>query len=170
MSETTATPRTVSTVEYRTPEQEQAAKGRNVAPAQELELEDINPLNAHLFKENRWREYFERLRREDPVHLNELETAGRYWSVTKYDDIKTVSSDWETFSSEFGMTLGFIIGIILFVAFHVLNLFLSSLAAFIHSLRLCFVEFLLKFYEGGGRKYAPFHLRPKRYVIVGAKL
>jgi len=69
-----------------------------------------------------------------------------------------------------GMTLGFIIGIILFTVFHVLNLFLSSLAAFIHSLRLCFVEFLLKFYEGGGRKYAPFHLRPKRYVIVGAKL
>ena len=69
-----------------------------------------------------------------------------------------------------GTTLGLIIGIILFAVFHVLNLFLSSLAAFIHSLRLCFVEFLLKFYEGGGRKYAPFHLRPKRYVIVGAKL
>ena len=69
-----------------------------------------------------------------------------------------------------GTSLGLIIGIILFAVFHVLNLFLSSLAAFIHSLRLCFVEFLLKFYEGGGRKYAPFHLRPKRYVIVGAKL
>ena len=69
-----------------------------------------------------------------------------------------------------GTILGFIIGIILFAVFHVLNLFLSSLAAFIHSLRLCFVEFLLKFYEGGGRKYAPFHLRPERYVIVGAKL
>lgn len=69
-----------------------------------------------------------------------------------------------------GTTLGFIIGIILFAVFHVLNLFLSSLAAFIHSLRLCFVEFLLKFYEGGGKKYAPFHLGPKKYVIVGAKL
>jgi len=69
-----------------------------------------------------------------------------------------------------GTTLGLIIGIILFAVFHVLNLFLSCLAAFIHSLRLCFVEFLLKFYEGGGKKYAPFHLRPKRYVIVGAKL
>ncbi|MFW2335525.1 cytochrome P450, partial [Ilumatobacter sp.] len=49
---------------------------------------------------------FERLRREDPVHFNEIETAGRYWSVTKYDDIKTVESDWETFSSASGITLG----------------------------------------------------------------
>ena len=44
------------------------------------------------------------------MHLNEIETAGRYWSVTKYDDIKTVSSDWETFSSAYGMTLGFRVG------------------------------------------------------------
>jgi len=68
-----------------------------------------------------------------------------------------------------GTTLGLAVGIILFVLFHILNLFLSSLAAFIHSLRLCFVEFLLKFYEGGGKRYTPFHLRPKRYVTVGAK-
>ncbi len=95
---------------FRTPEQEQAANGRGVAPADELALEDLNPLNAHLFRENRWHGYFERLRREDPVHLNEIETAGRYWSVTKYDDIKAVSSDWETFSSAHGITLGFRVG------------------------------------------------------------
>ena len=92
---------------YRTPEQEQAAKGRDVAPADELALEDINPLNAHLFRGHRWHRYFERLRKEDPVHLNEIETAGRYWSVTKYRDIKAVSSDWQTFSSAKGITLGF---------------------------------------------------------------
>jgi len=93
-------------MKFRTPEQEQASKGKDVAPADELTLEDINPLNAHLFAQNRWSGYFERLRKEDPVHFNELETAGRYWSVTKYDDIKTVSSDWETFSSAQGITLG----------------------------------------------------------------
>ncbi len=96
--------------EYRTPEQAQAESGRGVAPANELALEDINPVNANLFAENRWQGYFERLRKEDPVHFNEIESAGRYWSVTKYDDIKTVSSDWETFSSSFGMTLGFRVG------------------------------------------------------------
>lgn len=93
--------------EFRTPEQEMAEKGRDVAPADELALEDINPLNANLFRENRWHRYFERLRAEDPIHLNEIETAGRYWSVTKYEDIKAVSADPETFSSAKGITLGF---------------------------------------------------------------
>ena len=94
-------------VEFRTPEQEQAEAGRDVPAAHELALEDINPLNANLFSENRWQGHFERLRLEDPVHFNEIESAGRYWSVTKYDDIKAVSSDWETFSSAYGITLGF---------------------------------------------------------------
>jgi cytochrome P450 len=110
MSEAATEPSQSVPADYRTPEQEQAENGRNVAPARELALADINPLNANLFSENRWHGYFERLRREDPVHFNEIESAGRYWSVTKYDDIKTVSSDWETFSSAFGMTLGFRVG------------------------------------------------------------
>lgn len=66
-----------------------------------------------------------------------------------------------------GTALALIIGIILLVLFHVFNLLLSSLAAFIHSLRLCFVEFLLKFYEGGGRAYDPFHLKLRKEVTVG---
>lgn len=96
--------------EYRTPEQELAELGRGVAPAHELALEDINPLNANLFCEDRWQGYFERLRKEDPLHLNEIGSAGRYWSVTKYEDIKAVSSDWQTFSSAYGITLGFRVG------------------------------------------------------------
>lgn len=103
-------PNRPASTEYQTPEQEQAEKGRGVAPAHDLPLEDINPLNANLFAENRWHGYFERLRKEDPVHFNELESAGRYWSVTKYDDIKKVSSDWQTFSSAHGITLGFRVG------------------------------------------------------------
>jgi len=110
MSETAAEPTRSVPAEYRTPEQEQAEKGRDLPPASEMELADINPVNAHLFRQDRWQETFARLRREDPVHFNEIETAGRYWSVTKYDDIKTVSSDWQTFSSAFGMTLGFRVG------------------------------------------------------------
>jgi cytochrome P450 len=110
MSETATGQRRSNPAEYRTPEQEQAEKGRDVLPAHELALEDINPLNANLFGENRWQGYFERLRKEDPVHFNEIESAGRYWSVTKYDDIKAVSSDWQTFSSAHGITLGFRVG------------------------------------------------------------
>ncbi len=110
MSETATVPTQPLPSGFRTPEQEQATRGRGVPHAHELALEDINPLNAHLFRENRWHGHFERLRREDPVHLNEIETAGRYWSVTKYHDIKTVSSDWQTFSSAHGITLGFRVG------------------------------------------------------------
>ena len=96
--------------EYTTPEQEQAQKGANTPDAADLAIEDINPLNAHLFGENRWEAYFERLRNEDPVHFNEIDTAGRYWSLTKYKDIKQVDADHKRFSSAEGITIGFPVG------------------------------------------------------------
>ncbi|MEM7271966.1 MAG: cytochrome P450, partial [Actinomycetota bacterium] len=89
-----------------TPEMEMAEKGQGAPDAADLAIEDINPLNAHLFKEDRWRDHFARLRAEDPVHFNELESSGRYWSVTKYDDVRAVDGDWETYSSASGITLG----------------------------------------------------------------
>ena len=95
---------------FRTPEQERAAKGAGAPGAYEMPLAEINPINAHLFKENRWQEVFERLRAEDPVHFNEIETAGRYWSLTRYEDIKRVDSNWEDYSSANGITLGFPVG------------------------------------------------------------
>ena len=93
--------------EYTTPEQEQAAKGAGTPDPYDMDLADINPVNAHLFADNRWAPVFERLRAEDPVHFNELQTSGRYWSLTKYEDIKAVDADWERFSSAQGITLGF---------------------------------------------------------------
>jgi cytochrome P450 len=110
MSEDTTAPAGPTIGEFRNPEQEQAQKGSGVPGAADLALDDINPLNAHLFREHRWHDHFERLRREDPVHFNELETAGRYWSVTRYDDVKAVDGDWQTFSSEPGITLGVKVG------------------------------------------------------------
>ncbi|MEM9465172.1 MAG: cytochrome P450 [Actinomycetota bacterium] len=89
-----------------TPEMEMAEKGANAPGAYDVPIEEINPLNAHLFKEDRWQDHFARLRAEDPVHFNELDTAGRYWSVTKYDDVRAVDGDWETYSSASGITLG----------------------------------------------------------------
>ena len=90
----------------RNPEQEQALFGGDVPEATELALEEINPLNPHLFRENRWQDHFRRLRREDPVHFNELGSAGRYWSLTRWEDIREAESDAETFSSAHGITLG----------------------------------------------------------------
>ncbi len=96
--------------DFQTPEMEQAKKGAGVPDANDLALEDINPLNAHLYREDRFASHFARLRAEDPVHFNELETSGRYWSITRYDDIKAISSQPEIFSSAEGISLGFKVG------------------------------------------------------------
>ena len=90
----------------RTPEMEMSDIGEDTPSASDLSIEEINPANPHLFREDRWQEHFARLRDEDPVHLNEIETAGRYWSITKYDDVRAVDGDWETYSSAKGITLG----------------------------------------------------------------
>ena len=55
--------------------------------------------------------FFKRLRDEDPVHQNELPETGRYWSLTRYQDIKAVDSDHERFSSAHGITLGLPVGV-----------------------------------------------------------
>jgi len=110
---------------YLTPETEMVMKGADVAPADQLSIEEINPLNAHLFREHRWHDYFARLRAEDPVHFNELETAGRYWSVTKYDDVRAVDGDWETYSSASGITLGHAVNSELFQSLGSIQAFIS---------------------------------------------
>ena len=106
MSETKSDTAGAEAFNLRGPEQEMAELGANVPAAADLSIEEINPLNAHLFRENRWQDHFERLRNEDPVHFNELETSGRYWSLTKYDHVRAVDGDWKTFSSAQGITLG----------------------------------------------------------------
>ncbi|MEM2158532.1 MAG: V-type ATPase 116kDa subunit family protein, partial [Sulfolobales archaeon] len=49
-----------------------------------------------------------------------------------------------------------------------INLTFGVIGSFVHSLRLCFVEFLPKFYEGGGREFKPLKVSLKKYVLVGA--
>lgn len=68
-----------------------------------------------------------------------------------------------------GAVIGVILAIIVLAFGHTINLALSGLTAFIHSLRLCFVEFLFKFYEGGGRDYSPFRLKSSVPAVVGGK-
>jgi V/A-type H+-transporting ATPase subunit I len=55
-----------------------------------------------------------------------------------------------------GMTGNLIIGVIIAVLIHALNLVLGAFSPTIHSLRLHYVEFFRKFYEGGGRPYEPY--------------
>jgi V/A-type H+-transporting ATPase subunit I len=54
-----------------------------------------------------------------------------------------------------GILLALVGVVILFIG-HLINLLLGILGPGIHSLRLQYVEFFTKFYEGGGKKYIPF--------------
>ena len=71
-----------------------------------IPIEEINPISPRLFEEDKQGAYFERLRAEDPVHFNELEQTGRFWSVTKFEDIMAVDTNHEQFSSAHGIALG----------------------------------------------------------------
>jgi len=68
-----------------------------------------------------------------------------------------------------GAVIGAIIGVIILLFGHMVNMVLTAITGFMHSLRLCFVEFLFKFYEGGGREYSPFKLRKRVVVPVSIK-
>ncbi len=65
-----------------------------------------------------------------------------------------------------------IIGIIGFVGVlfvgHIFNLFISGLSAFVHSIRLQFMEFFTKFYTGGGELLQPFSEK-RHYSYVQSK-
>jgi len=52
-----------------------------------------------------------------------------------------------------------IIGVLVFLLGHALNLALGILGGGLHSIRLHYVEFFTKFYKGGGRKYNPFGMK-----------
>ena len=84
-----------------------------------IPLEKIDVADPELFETNTLWGWFERLRKEDPVHYCAESEFGAYWSVTKFDDIVHVEKHPEIYSSEptivvadpdpdFPLTAGFI--------------------------------------------------------------
>ncbi|MGI6161236.1 MAG: V-type ATP synthase subunit I [Christensenellales bacterium] len=61
--------------------------------------------------------------------------------------------------------MGFLAFIVIFIIGHALNFGINVLGAYVHSNRLEFVEFFGKFYEGGGRKFLPYSMNTKYYLI-----
>ena len=51
-----------------------------------------------------------------------------------------------------------VLGPVFFILFHLFNIFLSLLGAYVHTCRLQYVEYFSKFYEGGGRAFSPFRM------------
>lgn len=69
-------------------------------PLDQLDLGDMD-----LWVDGPPHEIFERLRNEAPVHWSPMATwegEKGFWSITRAEDIRTVSLDWKTFSSEKG--------------------------------------------------------------------
>jgi cytochrome P450 len=64
-----------------------------------LPLEQFDPGNPELFRSDTFWPYFDRLRREDPVHYCKDSMFGPYWSVTKYNDIMEIETNHPVFSS-----------------------------------------------------------------------
>jgi cytochrome P450 len=69
-----------------------------------LTLDQIDLSDHDAFVERVPHEWFELLRREDPVHWNDEPDGRGFWAVTRYEDIRQVHRDWQTFSSEKGGT------------------------------------------------------------------
>ncbi len=65
-----------------------------------IPLGEIDVSNPKLYQDDIWYPYFERLRREDPVHYTKDGMYGSYWSVTRYKDIMDVETNHQTYSSE----------------------------------------------------------------------
>ena len=65
---------------------------------------------------------------------------------------------------------GIILAIPIFVGGHLFNMAINVLSGFIHTVRLQFVEFFTKFYQGGGRTFRPFAIENRYVEIVSGEL
>jgi cytochrome P450 len=70
-----------------------------------IPLDQMQFWNGALFEQNRAGKYFERLRKESPVHFTPESVHGPFWSITKYQDIMYVDTHHDIFSSEGGITI-----------------------------------------------------------------
>lgn len=71
------------------------------AKAYATPLEDMHVADPALFQADAMWPYFERLRKEAPVHYSKGdEETGPYWSITRYNDIMTVDTTHQVFSSD----------------------------------------------------------------------
>lgn len=62
--------------------------------------------------------------------------------------------------------VGWIIALVFLVLSHVFAFAINVMGAFVHSLRLQYVEFFSKFYTGGGRPFSPFRYNTQHVSIV----
>jgi len=75
-------------------EQSTAAQSVGTTPLDQLDVSD-----PELYRADSWRPWFERLRREAPVHYCRSGLYGPYWSVSTYDLVNAVELNPKVFSN-----------------------------------------------------------------------
>jgi cytochrome P450 len=78
----------------------QAAAEEARQRAYALPLDKIDVSDPELYRTDTHWPYFERLRKEAPIHYCAETRVGAYWSVTKYNDIMSVDTNHSVFSSD----------------------------------------------------------------------
>jgi cytochrome P450 len=71
-----------------------------------IPLDAIDPSRAELYVSGLQHAYFQRLRREDPVHYCAHSAFGPYWSITTFNDIMAVDANHAVFSSKPTIVIG----------------------------------------------------------------
>ncbi|MEA2788010.1 MAG: hypothetical protein QOG73_416, partial [Acetobacteraceae bacterium] len=74
----------------------------DVGPGHLMPLAQFDVSDPKLYQDDAWHPYFERLRREDPIHYVADSPYGPYWAVSKYQDIMHCEVHHEVFSNEIG--------------------------------------------------------------------
>jgi cytochrome P450 len=82
------------------------SKGQAGADPYSIPLDRIDVSDSELFETDTHWGYFERLRKEDPVHYCAASDFGPFWSVTRYVDIVDVEKNPEVFSSARSIVVG----------------------------------------------------------------
>lgn len=82
------------------------SKGQATVDPYSIPLEKIDVADSELFETDTHWGYFERLRKEDPVHHCAVSDFGPYWSVTRYHDIVQVEKNPEVYSSARSIVIG----------------------------------------------------------------
>lgn len=96
--------------------------------------------------------------------------------LVSYTRLMALGISGGSIAAAFNMLVGYMppiarfsVGILLMLALHGLNIFLSLLSAYVHGARLQYVEFFGKFYEGGGRAFSPLKTEEKYLNIEQEK-
>jgi len=72
----------------------------------DVPLDKIDMSRPELYESNVHEKWFARLRAEDPVHYCAESKVGPFWSITRFQDIKTVDTNHQIFSSNKSIAIG----------------------------------------------------------------